>query len=59
MSYDALYASGKYVRDEKELEKLRARDGKALVDSILEHEAVIREKLDPDGLDVWKRALAH
>jgi len=41
------YASGTFFRDEKALENLRARYGKALVESILEHEVLIREKLDP------------
>jgi len=44
----ALYDSGTYSRNEEELEKVRARYGKELVDSILEHEALIREKLDPN-----------
>ena len=44
----ALYDSGTYFKDDKELEKVRARYGKELVDSILEHEALIREKLDPN-----------
>jgi DNA-binding transcriptional regulator YdaS (Cro superfamily) len=56
---EALYASGTYFKDDKELEKVRARDGKELVDSILKHESLIREKLDPDGLNVWKRALVQ
>ena len=43
----AFYISGSYFRDEKELEKLRARYGKELIDSILKHEALIRKKLDP------------
>ena len=43
----AFYASGTYFRDNKELEKVRARHGKELVDSILKHEALIRKKLDP------------
>ena len=44
---EAFYISGTYFRDEKELEKVRARYGKELVDSILKHEALIRKKLDP------------
>ena len=44
-----LYASDTYSRNEQELEKARARFGGPLVDSILQHEPLIREKLAPPG----------
>jgi hypothetical protein len=40
-----LYASGRFVSDGKELEKVRARYGRQLVDSVLVHESLIRDKL--------------
>jgi hypothetical protein len=43
-----LYASGKFVSDDKELEKVRARYGRELVDSVLVHESLIRDKLGAD-----------
>jgi len=43
---EAFYISGTYFRDEKELEKVRARYGKELVDSVLEHDGLIRKKLE-------------
>ena len=52
---DTVYISGEFVRDEVQLDKWRAKYGKELVDSVLEHEAIIRAKLDPDGLHAWGR----
>jgi hypothetical protein len=40
-----MYGTGTYSRNEEELDKVRYSHGKALVDSILEPEALIREKL--------------
>jgi hypothetical protein len=51
------YDSGRFRLHAKELDKLRATYGNELIDSILEHETVIRRKLDPDGLSVQHRVV--